>query len=242
MTCIRKEHKSIRAYHCENAFESINNSATDIGMVINSLKTQLICISDDRNSTISSYIDINKERVHSQENLKILGFIFDQRPSVDAHVNYCCDKFNRAIWSLNHLHRAKIPVNTLLQVYLIMLRPLLEYCSPVYHHMLTVTLSEKLERQQRRALKIIYGFGLSYSALLEKTGIPTLKERRETACRSFTNKLLVSNRFQHLFPLNAVDDDGMTLRNTRQYTEEFARSERLYRSPLYSMRRNLNNQ
>ena len=69
-------------------------------------------------------------------------------------------------------------------------------------------------------------------------GFLTLKERREAAFASFTNKLVSSSRFQHLFPLKEAGP--MELRNTKKYTETFARSNRLYNSPVYSMRRYLN--
>ena len=69
-----------------------------------------------------------------------------------------------------------------------------------------------------------------------------MKQRREEAFTGFTNKLLQSERFQTLFPLNEVDNNAPELRrsNTYSYKEYFARSERLYRSPLFTMRRTLN--
>ena len=105
--------------------------------------------------------------------------------------------------------------------------------------MLNVTLTEKLERQQKMALKIIYGFGINYKDLLERAEIVTLEKRREIACENFANKLLESERFQVLFPRNE-EEGRMELRKSLEYKEEFARSERRYRSPLYSMRRLLN--
>ena len=173
--------------------------------------------------------------------MKILGFIFESRPSVGAHVQHCIDKFNKALWALTHLKRASISSDVLVRVYLVMLRPLLEYCAPVFHPMLTASMSENLERQQKRALKIIFGFETTYEELLLKTNIPKLSIRRESACTTFTEKLLMSERFNYLFPLNNQDVNGMNLRTTNVYREDFARTERLYRSPVFTMRRNLNN-
>ena len=236
-----KEVKTIHAYHCEESFNVIKTNADEIGMVINALKTQLICISDDRNSNTSSYINTDNKRINSVYELKVLGFIFENRPSVGAHVKHCCDKFNRAVWALNHLKLAKINTNVLVDVYKIMLRPLLEYCSPVYHYMLTLQMEETLERQQKRALRIIFGFSEKYEDLLEKTGLETLKQRRISACANFTKKLLDSERFTELFPRNNTRDrHDINLRNSNAFIEEFARSNRLYNSPLYSMRRYLN--
>ena len=85
-----KERKIVHAYYCEESFNTIKSNADDIGMVINSLKTQLICIIADNNSSVSSYINADGNRVESVNTLKVLGFIFEDRPSVNAHVKYCC--------------------------------------------------------------------------------------------------------------------------------------------------------
>ena len=131
-------------------------------------------------------------KIASLKRMKILGFIFDDKPNVSAHISYSIQKFNRAIWSLSHLKRAKIDVAILLEVYKIMLRPLLEYSAQVYHHMLTNEQSCELERQQIRALKVIYDFEESTSKLVERSGLESLSTRREKLCSDFANKLVLS--------------------------------------------------
>ena len=140
------------------------------------------------------------------------------------------------------LKRAGIYDKILLEVYKVMLRPLLEYCAPVYNSMLTSEQAENLERQQRRALKIIHGFEHSYEELLEKTGLERLSERRKQACDIFTNKLAESERFGNLFEEIQYPEEMVTLRKQKRFREEFAKSTRLYNSPLYAMRRLMNNQ
>ena len=169
-----------------------------------------------------------------------MGFIFENKPSVSAHVAYSINKYNRALWALNHLKCANIDVVTLLEVFKVMLRPILEYCPPVYHYMLTISLSNDIERQQKCALKIIYGFDQSYETLLERTGLKTLKQRRIEACDIFANKLVNSRRFAHLFPETIYDANTPELRRRKKYQEQFARTERMYKSPLFSMRTRLN--
>ena len=172
--------------------------------------------------------------------MKILGFIFEEDPTVRAHTDYSITKFNRAVWSLSHLKRAKIEKCILLECYKIMLRPILEYCSVVYDSMLSGELSNKLERQQKTALRIIYGFGKSYEDLLSLSGIEALEDRRKNAVDIFVQKLLNSDRFKGLFPLNNYPHDMANLRSTKKYKEFYARTNRLFNSPLYAMRRKLN--
>ena len=121
-----------------------------------------------------------------------------------------------------------------------MLRPLLEYCAVVFSSMLIADLSEKLERQQKIALKIIYGFDNSYEQLLDLAGIKTLAFRREESTDNFARKLAESERFKALFPLNEYPDSMAQLRHTNKYKEFRAKTDRLYNSPLYSMRLRLN--
>ena len=235
-----KEKRTVHATHCEERLETIEQNASGIGMRINTQKTQLLCVSDTRFCDTQSYINTKEGRVNSVKQMKILGFIFEDRPSVGAHIQYSIDKFNRALWALIHLKRAKMTNGVLLEVYRSMLLPLLEYCSPVFHHMLTVEQDINLERQQKRALKIIYGFGKEYEELLSLSGLSSLKERKIKGCADFTIKMSNSDRFSDLFPINNVHVEAAETRNRRIYYESFARTNRLYNSPLYSMRRYLN--
>ena len=98
-------------------FLQIYKNASDIGMVINSDKTQLLCVSGATHYDASSYIIAEGTRVNSCETMKILGFLFDGTPTVNAHIKYMIDKFNRAIWALVHLKRAKIDKKILTEVY-----------------------------------------------------------------------------------------------------------------------------
>jgi hypothetical protein len=111
-----------------------------------------------------------------------------------------------------------------------------EYCSVVYGPLLTAAQSERIERLQSQSLKIIYGFDLSYRKLLEKTGLETLESRREKASLKFAEKCL-AGKFSHWFPPN---ETARITRGTKPYKEEFARCERLRKTPIYSMRRALN--
>ena len=142
------------------------------------------------------------------------------------------------MWALVHFKRANINCDVLCRVYQIMLRPLLEYCHVIYNSMLSKEQSEKLESLQKRALKIVYGFGFTYEDLLTKAGMQKLQERREDACLKFAKKLSSSDRFRSYFPLN--DQCRQVTRNKKTYIEEYARTSRLYDSPLFYFRRILN--
>ena len=83
-------------------------------------------------------------------------------------------------------------------------------------------------------------FRSSYEQLLSKANIERLSERRMNACAAFAAKLEQSERFNYLFPQNVYPENMANLRNVKRYKEEFARTRRLFNSPLYNMRRIMN--
>lgn len=63
------------------------------------------------------------------------------------------------------------------------IRPVLEYCAPLYNHALSANLSEDLEHIQKSALSVIrISPGLSYHVILELYNIRSLKGRRKEQC------------------------------------------------------------
>ena len=207
-------------------------------MKINATKTQLLCINDNSTARVKSYIDVEDSgRISSSEEMKIIGFTFGEKPTVKYHIDHTIIKFKKKLWMLNHLKKANLDKNVLLKVYMSMLRPILEYCSPVYHPMLNCSMKEELEKMQKPALKIIFGFDKEYAAILAENNIQSLEKRREDAFLNYATKLSNSERFKEWFPEQEHKTD---LRQRKKYREDFARTNRLYNSPIYAMRRLLN--
>ena len=119
------------------------------------------------------------------------------------------------------------------------IRSVLEYSSVVYHSQVNQYQVNLLERVQKRCLRAIYGYSLNYVQLLQISGLETLKNRRQNAFEKFALKTCKNPRYSTWFPLR------VTIRETRQnrpYLEQFANSQRLYRSPMFAIRRFLNDQ
>ena len=237
----RKERREIRAGGSERMYGIIEQNGKEVGMLINSSKTQLLCISSNPHAEITSCISVGGKKVTSGKSLKILGFLFGTSPTPKKHVEYITGKFNRSIWSLLHLRRAGMSECVQTRVYCSMVRPVLEYGSNVICSMMTDADEEMLEKCQRTCLKIIYGFGFTYSQLLEKAGITSLKKRRRTLYEKFCLKAAASERFRKKWlPEKCRDEERAALRGEKKYIEFWARTDKLYRSPIYEMRRFLN--
>ena len=157
---------------------NIEENRKDIGMVINEKKTQSICISACNYHHIRSEIHTPCALISNNATLKVLGFFFDNHPTVSAHIENVSIKFSRSMWAIIHLKRAMIENELLVEIYKSSLRPILEFCSVVYHSMVSKEQSEALEHLQRRVLRVIYSFKVSMEECFEKSGLETLECRR----------------------------------------------------------------
>ena len=63
-------------------------------MKINDQKTQLLCVSTAGNEYINSYTRIAGEKIELSNNLKICGYNFGSKPTVDAQIDSIEKKFN----------------------------------------------------------------------------------------------------------------------------------------------------
>ena len=238
---IRTDGSMTREYHAtrtQNAFQHIVVRAEHCGMKVNTLKTNCMLVSDLKSYNPKSFFfDSGGARIEGKDEMKILGVLFSSSPDMSSHVANIRKKFRSRMWVLRHLGHRGFSSADLLRVYKSTIVPIHDYCSVVYHSSLTQHQSDVLERLQAQALKCIYGYDYSYRALLQMTGLSTLKVRRENRCDKFTLKCSVDRRFSGWFPLNPNPRD---VRQRPMYKEYRARTNRLYNSPLFDLRRRLN--
>ena len=87
------------------------------------------------------------------------------------------------------LNYAGVSKEDLLEIYVLFIRSITEYCSVAFHSSLTVEQNNKLEQIQKVCLKIIIGeMYVSYSAALEMSGLKLSSERRKDRCLDFAEK------------------------------------------------------
>ena len=148
-------------------------------------------------------------------------------------------QFKNRVWSLRHLKRNGFTKPDLVKVYAAMVRPVAEYCSSVFHTLITASDSHEFERIQMQALKSIFGWRLSYRALLERSGLERLDERRKARFLCLADKMSKSSRYASWFPLRLYRNN-VGIRHEERYKIYWSSSERYLDSPLNAMRRELN--
>ena len=101
------------------------------------------------------------------------------------------------------LKRAKLPAGEIVSFYITCIRPVLEYCVPLYHNALPDYLCKDIERVQNRAFSIIAP-ALSYTDSLQSFKINTLEIRRSNHCQKFFNQVVSEpeHKLHHLLPAN----------------------------------------
>ena len=235
----QKEERRLRARESERILEIVSMNAQAIGMRVNKAKTQLLNINCSINFNLSSYIIVDGEEIRSTDKLKILGFTFGSRPNVNEHLRTIKQKYGARSWVLRNLKQSGLPESHLVQVYTALIRPVLEYASVSYHHLLTNEQSEEIERLQRISLKTIYGNWFSYSDCLEKSKLKEMKDRRQDIFRKFAEKNIEGRYQEKWFPVNP--EPTYNLRRSEKYVIPRTKNNRLKNSPVYQMRVLMNN-
>ena len=138
-------------------FAGLVGNAREIGMEINCSKTQLLCMSPNNGCRTVARVLTPEGAVNSVDTMKLVGFVFGSKPTAAAHVEHLLEKFRVKVWLLFHLKEAGIKEDRLFRLYCVYIRSILEYCSPVYHSLLTAGQAETLERLQRHAARVCYG-------------------------------------------------------------------------------------
>ena len=116
-------------------------------MRINTSKTKELVIEPwgQHNATL---LQIESGAVERVRDFKLLGVYVDSTLSWTKHVEYIAQKATKRLYFLKVLKRAGLPPDQLLHYYVAVIRPVLEYCSCIWHHNITNKLSLHIEAIQ----------------------------------------------------------------------------------------------
>ena len=229
--------KSVNPSRTQDMFTHIVDKARTKGMIVNTKKTGLICVSDPR----AHLIDEEENVIESAPRIKVLGFFIDSDAGVWSQVNVVCARLRSRSWALARLRKCGLNTEELLRVYRFCIRPSAEYAGVVLHPMLTEEQTECIEAQQVNALRNIYGYGISAAKMRKRANLPTLAQRRLNACRKFAQGLASSPRFTHWMEKRPTPPHPRRSGAVYGvYKELPAKTLPCFNSPLYYYRRLLN--
>ena len=125
---------------------------------------------------------------------KLLGIIFQANFSWCLHINTITSKTSKHFYFLKQLKRAGVPTDQLLHFYVAVIRPVLEYCTPVWHYAITCTQTEQIKSIQKCAIRTIFPLTpeISYPYALFAANLNSLHFRRYDISKSFFQDILWS--------------------------------------------------
>ena len=117
---------------------------------------------------------INGKTIDVVRSVKILGVTFQSNLKWDEHINNIVKKASKRLYFLSQLKRAKVSSNELVNFYVTCIRSMLLYSCQVFNFNFPEFLNIMLERTQKRAMNIIYGYDVPYSEALVMSNLHKL--------------------------------------------------------------------
>ena len=152
---------------------------------------------------------------------KLLGVWISEDMSWSRNCQEICRKAYSRLSMITKLKYAGAKVEDLLDIYVLFIRSITEYCGVAFHSSLTIEQSNKLEQIQKVCLKIILAeMYISYSTALEMTGLKLLSERRNDRCLDFARKCVKHPKNSRFFPLKTPND--YSIRTSDKFKVNFA--------------------
>ena len=179
-------------------------------MRLNAAKTKEMVVCFAKNPPDLPSIVVDNTEVECVSNCTLLGVELQDNLSWDMHCQKIVKKGNSRLFFLKQLKRAKLEPNDILDTYLAIVRPVLEYACQVWHPGLTEEQRMDIEKIQERALRIAFP-ALSYEQACNEYNVPTLQSRRTDLCKKLFIDMQKDNHPLH----NLLPPQRRSLHNTR---------------------------
>ena len=176
-------------------------------MKLNSAKCQYMIFTRSEEK-FTTRLKVGEENMEQVSVSKLLGVWISEDLSWSRNCKEICKKAYSRLSMITKLKYVGVKTEDLLDIYILFIRSITEYCSVVFHSCLTLDQSNKLETIQKTCLKVILGeMYVDYSSALEMCGLDTLYNRREKRCLDFALKSSKHPRMCRMFPRNEVDHE-----------------------------------
>ena len=182
---------------------------------LNIAKTEFMVIGSNQriHALSNNQIDIEIDgKSIKRVKAKSLGLFIDEHLSWTKHIEEISKKISSAIGALKRI-RPFISESTALQIYQALILPHFDYCSPVWDG-LNVTLSDKLQKLQNRAARVITrsSYDTSASILLNRLNWDNLTTRRKKLKATLMLKIIKGLSPAYLQDLFSIRSTPYSLR------------------------------
>ena len=208
-------------------------------MKLNGSKTKYMIVNFTYNYQFNTRIFLDNEILDCIQQIRLLGVEFREDLSWKANTHSITRKAFARMSLLRKLVCFGVPREDLVNIYILFIRSLLEYCSEVWHSSITEEEVQDLERVQKCAVRIVMNNDFEdYEKTLKDLNLEELKVRREQICLDFAKKCVLNPKTSNWFPKNPPTDHS--IRNPNEFLEMFVSTERLRISTIPNLQRLLN--
>ncbi len=181
--------------------ELLQNWSRENKLQLNTDKCKEMIIDFKKQKHSFDRISVEGKALDIVSHTKILGMTVSNSLLWNDHINEVIRKSNKRLYFIVLLKRARVPVEDIILFYCTCIRPILEYCAPVFLHSLSKYLNDDLERVQKRVFSFLSP-GNSYQYNLEKSQQPTLHSRRQDLCDNLFRKIISdkTHKLHNLLP------------------------------------------
>ena len=159
-----------------------------------------------------------------------LGVLIDDKLGFDSHIRNIVKKANRML-GLIRISFSSLDKEIFMNLYPVMVRPLLEYCVQVWSPYKRKYIN-LLEGVQRRATKLVPELkNLEYKDRLQRLGLTTLEDRRVRGDMIETYKIITgkeNKNAEKFFTMAPVRGDPQLTHNKKIYKKAFKLDKRKY--------------
>ena len=226
------------SFQSQADLDSISNWSEENLVKLNEEKCNFMVFTRSQED-FATRLFVNGQNIEKLPATTILGLWITEDLKWERNTKEICRKAYSRIALLTKLKYVGVSIDDLLDIYILMIRSLTEYCSVAFHSSLTVGQATDIERIQKTCLKVILGENyVDYRAALEMTGLQSLHDRREDRCLKFALKALKHPRNCQMFPRNV--NNIKQVRNQEVFKVNFARTEQYRKSAIPYCQRKLN--
>ena len=155
-------------------------------MKLNSEKSKFMVVNFTENYQFNTRLNIENQMLQQVKETKLLGVIVNDQLTWHSNTNFLVKKAYSRMTILHNLFEFRLPMEEMINIYILYIRSILESSAVVWHSSITKSEEIKIERVQKTALKIILASEYeNYTTALEISGLKTLIERRKILCKKF---------------------------------------------------------
>ena len=182
-------------------------------------------------------ISYQEEELNTVRSTAVLGLTISENLKWDSHIGNVTQKARGRINILEKLITNGFDDAFILEVYFKEIRSVLEYGAVLFHHALTIELSDKIEGIQRLVLRLLAtanNLKLSYMEACILFSVEPLILRRDSLCERFVKRIPRNEVHADLFKKR---NNCYNLHDKRKYQEYKSYHRRHFDSPLVALTR-----